>query len=320
MWLPLNRQVILMARQWQSAIGRLIGCTFIFKLCCVTAQAAEHHFNMQNNSSGGSSLCIQGAIFRLNSMSVAVFIPFHLGRGNSSMSLQGINIYYNPHVDSPQQTEMARHITCFQKILKSWQWGIARVKENVLKQRSSVKRKPNSLGSTWNAPRSLSVQRCATLTQTRTLTVSNATTSDRAMLFLCLKLCWEAQSPDPSQPCELHRISVRLGMLLAAPGLSRQHLQWGSGGPSLSLCLLPGMIYFHLLQILHLMPFNKFCWWLPGNGFMPMPVAPQQWLKNVKIGILPLCLPLTHIALTKKRHLQEAALPCLANTWNVSWN
>lgn len=64
---------------------------------------------MQSNSSGGSSLCIQRAIFRLNSMSVAVFIPFHLGRGNSSMSPRGINTYYNPHVDSPQQREMARH-------------------------------------------------------------------------------------------------------------------------------------------------------------------------------------------------------------------
>lgn len=36
---------------WPSAIGRLIGCTFVFKLCCVTARAAEHHFNMQIDSS-----------------------------------------------------------------------------------------------------------------------------------------------------------------------------------------------------------------------------------------------------------------------------
>lgn len=49
--LPPSRQVILIARTLQSVNGRLIGCTFIFKLCCVTAWAAEHHFNMQIDSS-----------------------------------------------------------------------------------------------------------------------------------------------------------------------------------------------------------------------------------------------------------------------------
>lgn len=63
----------------------------------------------------------------------------------------------------------------------------------------------------------------------------------------------------------------------------------GLRGPSLSSCLLPSVIYLLLLGILHLLPFYRSDWWLPGNGFAP--VTPQQRLKRVKISVIPL-LPL----------------------------
>lgn len=69
------------ARALQPATSRLIGCTFIFKLCCVTAWAAEHHFNMQIDSSEALHYAFS-ACFQTNQHVREALSFFHLGGGN----------------------------------------------------------------------------------------------------------------------------------------------------------------------------------------------------------------------------------------------
>lgn len=73
----------------------------------------------------------------------------------------------------------------------------------------------------------------------------------------------------PHRQCHEHHLGPRI---TAGPGAEQAASAQGSG--AFPLLLSPSVIYLLLLGILHLLPFYRSDWWLPGNGFVP--VTPQQ--------------------------------------------